>query len=205
MELQFRRTADGAGLLIGAIAAAITAGAHDGRGAAESVAAAMRAIGIRLSATGQQATRFDQAHEEIGHGTRAAEMGRLIAAILAGDNGIAVLVLGQAFAALAAERVRRTAVAALQMAIAAQLILAMRTLFASVAERRTRDATAAALATERLRRTGLIEAGIVGALLIRIIVTVGASIAHEEPRDANAARTALEESERNSISYGKLH
>lgn len=118
-------------------------------------------------------------------------MWRLIAAILAGDDRIAVLVLGQAFATLAAESVRRTAIAALQLAIAAQLILAMRTLFASIAERRTGDATAAALTTERLRRTGLIEAGIVGALLVGIIVAIGTSIAYEEPGNANATRAAL--------------
>lgn len=42
------------------------------------------------------------------NGRRAADQRRLVAAVAARDDRIAELVLGQAFAALAAERVRRT-------------------------------------------------------------------------------------------------
>lgn len=116
----------------------------------------------------------------------------LIAAILAGHDCIAVLVLGQALARLAAERVWRAAVAAAQVATAAKLILAVGTLFAAIAEGGAGDAATTAFAAERLGRAGLVQSRIVGALLVRIIIAVGASVAHKEPRDAHAAGTALQ-------------
>lgn len=185
-------TAHSAGLLVGAIAAAIASGAHNRRGAAQSVAAAMRAISIGFIATGQQAARLDEAHKEIRHGAGAAQMRWLIAAILAGHDCIAVLVLGQALARLAAERVWRAAVAAAQVATAAQLILAVGTLFAAIAEGGAGNAASTALAAERLGRAGLVQSRIVGALLVRIVIAVGASVAHKEPRDAHAAGAALQ-------------
>jgi len=54
-------------LLIGPVAAAIPSGADDGRGAAQAVAAAVRAVGVRLPPpSAQQTARLDEAHEEIG-------------------------------------------------------------------------------------------------------------------------------------------
>lgn len=155
----------------------------------------MRAVGVRLPPAAQQASGLDQAHEEIGHGAGAAQVRRLVAAVLAGHDGVAVLVLRQALAAAAAERVLRTGIATPVAAITAQLILAVRTLAPAVAEGRPRDAASTALATERLRRTALVEAGIVGALLVGGVITVGAAVADEEPGDANAAGTALEKGE----------
>lgn len=179
-------------MLVGAITAAIASGAHNRRGAAQSVAAAMRAISVGFIASGQQTARLDEAHEEVRHGAGAAQMRWLIAAILAGHDGIAVLVLGQALARLAAERVWRAAVAAAQAAAAAQLILAVGTLFAAIAERGAGNAATTALAAERLGRAGLVQSRIVGALLVRVVVAVGASVAHEEPRDAYSAGAALQ-------------
>jgi len=117
---------------------------------------------------------------------------RLIAAVLAGHDRVAVLVLRQALAAAAAKGVLRTGVAALQAAVAAHLILAVGTLPPTVAEGRPRDAATTALAAERLRGAGLVQAGIMGALLVGGVVAVGTAIAHEEPRDAHATRAALE-------------
>lgn len=184
-------TAYGAGLLVGAIAAAITSGAHNRCGAAQSIAAAMRAVCIGLIATGQQAARLNETHEEIRHRAGAAQMWWLIAAILAGDNRIAVLILGQALARLAAERVWRAAVSAAQLAIAAELILAVGTLLASVAECGAGNAASTALAAECLCGAGLVQSRIVGALLVRVVVAVGTSVAHKEPGDAHAAGAAL--------------
>lgn len=153
----------------------------------------MRTVGVRLppSAAAQQTARLDEAHEQVGNGPGAAQVGRLIAAVLAGYDGVAVLVLRQAFAAAAAEGVLRTGVAAPHAAVAAQLVLAMRALAASVAQCRPRDAAATTLAAEGLRRTGLVQAGIVGALLVGGVVAVRTPVAHEEPGDAHTARTAL--------------
>lgn len=154
----------------------------------------MRAVGVRLppSAAAQQTSRLDQAHEQVGNGPGATQVRWLIAAVLAGHDGVAVLVLRQAFTAAATESVLRAGIATPHAAVAAQLVLAMRALAASVAQGRPRDAASTALTAEGLRRTGLVQAGIVGALLVGGVVAVRTSIAHEEPGDAHTTRTALD-------------
>lgn len=180
-------------MFVGAITATIPSGADDGRGAAQSVAAAVRTVGVRLPpTTAEQAARLDEAHEEVGEGAGSTQMRRLIAAVLAGHDRVTVLVLRQALAAAAAEGVFRTGVAALHAAIAAQLVLAMWTLPSSVAQSSARDAATASLAAEGFRGAGLVEAGVVGALLVGGVIAVGAAVAHKEPRDAHATRAALE-------------
>lgn len=116
-------TAHVARLLVAAVAAAVPTGAHDRRRPAAAVAASKRTVvvaGHRTAAAAVAATAAKPTNptlpvasaEESLHwprnGRRAADQRRLVAAVATRDNRVAELVLGQAFAALAAERVRRT-------------------------------------------------------------------------------------------------
>lgn len=118
-------------------------------------------------------------------------MGRLVTSVPAGHDRVAVLVLRQALATPAHERVLRTLAAFPE--IAPDLVLALGALRFAVADSGPRDAAATLLAPERQRRT----VGDVGferkvALLVGGVAAVGAAVAHEEPADADSARAALE-------------
>ena len=122
-------------------------------------------------------------------------MRRFVTSVPAGHDRVAVLVLWQALATPAHERMHRTLAALPE--VTPDLVFTLGALRFAVADSGPRDAAATLLAAEGQRRT----VGDVGferkvALFVGSVAAVGAAIAHEEPADADSARAALEWSRR---------
>lgn len=144
--------------LVASISTPIATWTNDCWAPAPPVAAFQRTIAV--AARRREARGSLEGVDDLDLG--AAEMRRLVASIAARDDRVAELVLGQAFAGSAWERVGRTSSRLSEIALL--FVFTIGTLPLAIAQRRLRDAFSASMALEWLRRT---LSGRVGAFLHR--------------------------------------
>lgn len=119
--------------------------------------------------------------------SRPASTPGLVAAVPAGHHRIAEFVRRQALTVVTSERTLGT----FSSIVAADFVLAARTVAVAIAEARPRYADVAIVASERLQR-----AAVAGAFLVGTVGAIGAAVTDEEPADAAARRSALERARR---------